>query len=115
MAKLVVYDFNKLNEINESYFYRIIGSVLEYDYNVGMIRLNSLFDESTCDIQLNLDSEIGMVNQGSMFYEGLVVDVNVVNTKIKNKSVLYANLINQVNLPGSLIEYKDTLRKYSNI
>lgn len=117
MAKLVVSRFDRFKGLRTSCFYRIIGSVLEYNYNNGNIKLISILDNSICNIELNLETEIGGSNKGqsSMFYEGLVVDINVVSIIKFNNLILYANLINIVNLPGTLIDFKDTLIKFSDI
>lgn len=116
MAKLIVSKFDRFRGLRTSCFYRIIGSVLEYNYENGNIKLISLLDNSICNIELNLESEIGSNNgQSSMFYEGLVVDINVVSIIKFDNISLYANLINIVNLPGTLIDFKDTLIKFSDI
>lgn len=125
MAKLVVEEFARLSNVNSTRFYRLFGSVLEYDHLKGVIKLASLFDGSICEIELDLEIETYDDNeeiklrrgkeQRTNFHEGFVVDVNTVTVSIDNRCKLMANHINIVNLPGPLVESKEILREFAQI
>lgn len=116
MGKLIVEKLNQLKYLKKTQFYRIIGTVLEYNYERGVITIASLYDDSSCEIELDMES---VHRQEDNFYEGYVVDAEVVTTITgidrTLKCTLKARDITNINLPRSLIEYKETLRGFASI
>ena len=111
MGRLVVQNFERLHEVRLTRFYRIIGTVTEYDPERGVVGVISIFDGSGCEVELDLECDADRVKRLD-FHEGLVVDINAVTV---SAGVLKASRIDIVNLPGSLIEYRETLCAFSEI
>lgn len=120
MGRLVVQNFERLHEGRPTTrFFRIIGTVAEYDHSRGAVAVISLFDGSVCEVELELEAELDSSQQLD-FHEGLVVDVNAVTVSPggaggAGTAVLKASRIDVVNLPGSLIEYRDMLCAFAEI
>ncbi|ODQ44369.1 hypothetical protein PICMEDRAFT_74615 [Pichia membranifaciens NRRL Y-2026] len=111
MGKLVVQNFRRLHEVRLTRFYRIIGMVTEYDPERGVVGVISIFDGSRCEVELDLECDADGTKRLD-FHEGLVVDINAVTV---SAAVLKASRIDVVNLPGSLIEYRETLCAFAQI
>jgi hypothetical protein len=112
MGKLVVDNFNRLNGLSSTNFYRIIGRIIEYETDQAVIHIESLFDNSTCKIELDFDDK-----EGSDITDGLVVDVEIIPmiSETPNNHILKAIDLNVINLPQPLIEEKQTLLAFSRI
>lgn len=111
MGKLVVDEFDHLDSLSSTCFYRIFGRILKYDTSVGIIQLGSLFDNTSCDIELDFDKP-----QGDNLTEGLVVDVQVITiiSRITNDFILKVTQLNLVDFPQALIDKKEVLIKFSH-
>jgi len=80
MGKLIVDKFERLQNIRGTEFYKIIGIIKSYNYETGRIEIISLFDQTSCEIELDLESN---ANQEVIeIHNGLVVDAEVVNHTI---------------------------------
>lgn len=111
MGKLVVDEFERLAKVNSTCFYRIFGRIVEYETSLGIIRLGSLFDNTTCEIELDFNK-----SQGNNLTEGLVVDVQVITmiSNITNTFILKVSQLSLIDFPQELIDKKDTLIKFSH-
>lgn len=113
MAKLVVTNLNVLSGLKGTSYFRIFGQIIDYDIRNGTIMLKSLFDNTTCEIELNIDT----VKTADKLQNGLVVDVYVVR---RLDDDILSTILSELNFdivmyPKILMENKEILQQISEL
>lgn len=113
MAKLVVDNLNELSGLKSTAFFRIFGQITNYDNSNGILKIKSLFDNSTCDIELSLENHKTLAK----LQNGLVVDIQVVRKLSKDlaSTVLLEQQLDVLMFPGILLENKETLLQVAEL
>lgn len=110
MGKLIVVQFETLHDIQKTTFYRIIGRVLHYDSDRGIARIQSLFDNSECEVELDFEQSKPFV-----LYSKMVIDMSVVTviSFFTKEWVLKEITMSVIEMPSYLIDSKEILLKFA--
>lgn len=113
MGKLIIDGFQDLRWTNGTAFYRIIGTIKDYDKEKAVIRLVSLFDLSKCNIELDFEEH---KQQDLILHKGIVVDAEVVTFSANNEGpYLKVRYIKPIDLPGSIVKDYNTLKNFASM
>lgn len=107
MGKLVIDKFESLKGIQNTQYLRIFGLVLEYDAGPGVIYVQSFYDKSICEIELDFES-----GSFSTVRTGVSVDTLVVTNHYNDKDTLVEISTRVIQAPTILADNEALLKEF---
>jgi hypothetical protein len=115
MAKLAVKCLDRLEDVSGTRFYRIIGRIVSYDGESGLLKIASIYDGSSCNVHLSFESEDTKWTKLPTVEEGSVVRIQAVSFVIGAKCALKCEAIDAISLPRHLLESEEIILSYSSL
>ncbi len=115
MAKLAVKCLDRLEDVTGTRFYRIIGRIVSYDGESGLLKIASIYDGSSCNVHLLFEREDTKWTKLPTVEEGSVVRIQAVLFVIGAKCALKCEAIDVISLPRHLLESEEIILSYSSL